>query len=207
MCTANRVCTTAPLPDREKSRTRIHTAAIRVCVDRSPSNRLRLFAQSFFWCSPQDSTPAQNTLHTPHPHAREIHIFLEAPIFPAANPLNPSPSSPASLQPFPRPRAPRAPQERSNPFVRARRTPLFQTAVATLRKFFRGCSALGRLPKSFSLDEFVRLPTAPPDWPWFRRCTNAQEIPSTRTSRQFPPLPLFPARTWHARRPARDCLD
>src|SRR5229473_1155903 len=123
---ANRAGTVALLLGRGKSHSRIHTAAIRVCADQSPSNPLRRFAQNFSSRFPPNSRPTQNIRRTPRPHALGIHTFLAAPEFPLADLPIPSPSFPALPPPFPHLRAQRDPQENSNPSVRTRRIPLSQ---------------------------------------------------------------------------------
>ncbi len=204
---ANRACTTARAPDRETVRSRIHTAAIRVCADRSQSNRLPQFERIFPPCSPPDSTPAQNTRRTPRPRAREIQISRAISESPATDPLIPSRSFPSSPLPFRRCRPPAVSQARSGPSARARHTRLFQTAIAALRRFVHVYSAPGRSPQSCFPDATAQPPTTLPGWPSSRRRTNVQEILSIRTSPRFPRQLPFPASRSRVRHPARDCSD
>src|ERR1043166_7820532 len=78
---ASRVCTTAPRPDRETVHNRIHTAAVRACADQSQSNPLPQYARNYAPRFRPDSTPAQNTLRTQHPHVREIQTSSATPGF------------------------------------------------------------------------------------------------------------------------------
>src|SRR6266404_4040137 len=203
----NRAYTTSLLLYREKSRSRIHMAAIHACADRSRLNPLRQFAQSFSLRSRQDSTSAQNIRRTPHPHVREIQTSLATPESPIADQPNLSPSFPTSPLPCRRLRAQRILQARSRPSARAGPSVLFQRANAARRRFFHACNAPDRSPQSFSPDGVVRPPTTPPDWPSFRRCTDVPEILSIRTSRRFPPRLPFPTPMLRVRHPARGCSD